>query len=337
MNYILAAPNFEHMIDFDSLKTGFSNLSVLIVGDVMLDRYLTGNIERMSPEAPVPIFDLGDEYARLGGAANVALNIAGMGATALISGVVGDDAHGRKMVELCQTHNIDATNLCVVKRCTTTKTRIIAGRRHILRVDNENTQGLNADESKTLLDGIEQTLDSRRIDVVILQDYNKGVLTKPNIERVIRLAKKYHCTVAVDPKKANFFAYRGVDLFKPNLKELETAFKKHVIADTNGLEACATELEKKLENECTLLTLADKGIFCKKGKDFYHGLTTVQRIVDVCGAGDAVIAISAMAYRLNHGPIALCFLGNLAGGIVCQHVGVMPCTINDLERALSGL
>ena len=304
---------------------------LLVVGDVMVDAYLWGRVDRISPEAPVPVVQVTRRSARLGGAANVALNAQALGATATIATVVGDDPDADRIEALLREQRSPMDGIVrSSQRRTTVKTRVISGHQHVVRVDEEQEDELSQADERALLDRIAMLMAARRPDAIVLEDYNKGVLTATVIEGVIRLAKQSGVPVAVDPKKRNFLAYRGVDLFKPNLKELREGLKIEIDpADDASINKAVRALEEKLANRLSLVTLSELGAYVHD-----HGVGTriaahKRKIVDVSGAGDTVIAVAALSLAQGLDARNIAALSNLAGGLVCEEVGVVPI---DRER-----
>lgn len=304
---------------------------LLVVGDVMVDAYLWGRVDRISPEAPVPVVQVTRRSARLGGAANVALNAQALGATATIATVVGDDPDADRIEALLREQRSPMDGIVrSSQRRTTVKTRVISGHQHVVRVDEEQEDELSQADERALLDRIAMLMAARRPDAIVLEDYNKGVLTATVIEGVIRLAKQSGVPVAVDPKKRNFLTYHGVDLFKPNLKELREGLKIEIDpADDASINKAVRALEEKLANRLSLVTLSELGAYVHD-----HGVGTriaahKRKIVDVSGAGDTVIAVAALSLAQGLDARNIAALSNLAGGLVCEEVGVVPI---DRER-----
>lgn len=320
----------------DTIFDQFKNQHVIIVGDVMIDRYLTGSVSRISPEAPVPVVLCQSTHDRLGGAANVALNVQALGGVPLLCGVVGNDADGTIFNEqLLPQNGISAAGMMISEaRRTTVKTRILGNHQQMLRIDSEDTYDLDEQEGQQLLEQVAAMIQQFPVKALILQDYNKGVLTSSVIHRVIALAKQHQVFVAVDPKKANFFEYIGVDLFKPNLKEIRESTPFPVSTDLASLEKAAIFLQEKVKNKYTMLTLSEKGLFLKgKSKgDLYP--TTARNISDVSGAGDTVISIATMALASGLDLALVARLSNLAGGQVCELPGVVPVDLSQLKLEL---
>lgn len=311
----------------------FDRLNVLVVGDVMIDRYLEGEVNRISPEAPVPVVHLKQSENRLGGAANVALNIKALGGTPYLCSLLGEDAFGRQFSELLPEYGLSNKYMVSsTERTTTVKTRIIAQHQHLLRVDSEDTHDLSPSESRHYLKTIQDILDSKDIHVILFQDYNKGVLSHKIINEIILEAIKRDIPTAVDPKFKNFWSYKHVTLFKPNLKEIRAQLPNAVGADLESLKKAAEKLRNKLGNQITLITLSERGLFIDKEGDSLIQPTQERSIADVCGAGDTVISIAAMGLAVGMDIQQIATLSNLAGGQVCERVGVVPVNLEQLKR-----
>jgi rfaE bifunctional protein kinase chain/domain len=302
------------------------NIEVLILGDVMLDRYLTGAVSRISPEAPVPVVLHQSSEDRLGGAANVALNVRALGGVPVLCSVVGRDRDGELFQNILPANGITAEGIVASpERRTTVKTRVLGNNQQMLRIDREDTHELTGEEEQFFLQKIMRLLDERHIRVIIFQDYNKGVLTQDVIRKVIEEAKKRDILTAVDPKKANFFAYRGVDLFKPNLKEIRDSAPFPVKAELESLQQASDFLRERLKNRLTMITLSEKGLFLDGGRDDGRIFPTVPRnVADVSGAGDTVISVAALGLAAGLDLDIIATLSNLAGGQVCEFPGVVP-------------
>jgi len=308
---------------------------VLIVGDVMIDRYLTGHVSRISPEAPVPVVLQQGKEDRLGGAANVALNIRALGSTPLLCSVIGEDADGARLKALFPASDLQGIGLVASPmRQTTVKTRILGNNQQMLRIDTEDTHDLQAQEASMLLERVVQLVDSHAVEAIIFQDYNKGVLTEYVIREILDVCRQKGILSTVDPKKRNFFAFEGVDLFKPNLKEIRDSAPFPVQADLEALDRANAFLQEKLKNRMSMITLSEKGLYLNvenKGQVY----PTVQRkVADVSGAGDTVISIATLALVAGINPPLLAMLSNLAGGQVCEFPGVVPVERALLEREL---
>ena len=312
--------------DVSTIAGGFSRTTALVVGDVMVDAYLWGRVDRISPEAPVPVVQVTDRSARLGGAANVARNIHALGAKPIVVSVTGDDDQARALEGLLLLEGLSADGIVrSAQRRTTVKTRIISGHQHVVRVDEEMESDILPAEEDLLLERVRQLLEASRPGVVILEDYNKGVLTERVIAGVIAAAKERGIPVAVDPKKKNFFSYRGVDLFKPNLKELREGLKIDLRGgDLEGLRKAVVMLEERMDNSASLITLSEHGIYVHAADEAHVLPAHPRKIVDVSGAGDSVIAVAALCLAQRLPWRTLAAWSNLAGGLVCEQVGVVP-------------
>ena len=320
-------------MNLNTLFQGFNDKKVLIVGDAMIDAYMWGEVNRMSPEAPVPVVEVKKHENRLGGAANVALNLKALGANPILCTVIGTGDRSVLFEKLMKESKLSTKGiLSTNKRKTTIKTRVIAENKHQLRIDEEETSPiLQADEFLKLTISL---MDD--IDVVILQDYNKGVLTPEIIEGVISSANKKGIPSIVDPKKLNFNSYKNCTIFKPNLAEIKAGMK--VDFDANNIaeiEKATSELRKKLSAKGVLLTLSEKGICINSEKEFKHTPAFKRNIIDVSGAGDTVISVASLCLASNMDYTDLSVLSSLAGGLVCEDVGVMPINKEKLlEQAL---
>jgi D-glycero-beta-D-manno-heptose-7-phosphate kinase len=310
-----------------------ANQHIVVVGDVMIDRYMTGSVSRISPEAPVPVVLHQSTEDRLGGAANVALNIRALGGIPLLCSMVGEDAEGLALTqELLPAYGIDVSG-CISSRLrrTTLKTRVLGNHQQMLRIDREDTHEASDSEAAYLLAGLDQLLEQYPVSAIILQDYNKGLLTSGVIAAVIERAKKRGIFTAVDPKKANFFAYTGVDLFKPNLKEVRESAPFPVLPTLESLDNAAGYLKEKLKNRYTMLTLSEKGLYLKGDTPGVLYPTIPRNIADVSGAGDTVISIATMALAAGLDVETVARLSNLAGGQVCEYPGVVPVRLEQLQ------
>jgi D-glycero-beta-D-manno-heptose-7-phosphate kinase len=322
----------------DQLFKTFRGIKALIIGDVMVDAYLYGKVDRISPEAPVPVVSLARRVNMLGGAANVALNIKTLGAIPLLFSVIGEDLKGREFLDMMHREGIGSEGIIrSPERITTTKFRIIGNNNQMLRVDEENVNNLSAQLEVQLLENIRQTLQEQQVHVIVFQDYDKGVITKNIILGVMALAAEKQIPVAVDPKRRNFATYRGARLFKPNLKELREGMKADFpVSDKNALQESMALLQERAEHEIVMVTLSDEGIVARFKTDGRHMLHSqpafVRTISDVSGAGDTVISVASICVALDVKPPLMAFLANLAGGIVCEYVGVVPIDIKRLKR-----
>jgi rfaE bifunctional protein kinase chain/domain len=310
-------------MNFEQLFSDFSNIKVAVVGDVMLDTYMWGNVDRVSPEAPVPIVALKNKEYRIGGAGNVALNTVSLGATTTILSVIGNDDDGKQLKALFEQNNILCKYLISSdERITTNKIRVISRNQQMMRLDAEHTNDLSAALENKLLAQAKEHFISNKPDVLILEDYNKGVLTERVIKELIALCKQYGIVTAVDPKRKNFFSYKGVDIFKPNLKEVKEGL--NLLLDNvneHSLNNIHAELYSLLQHEISLITLSEKGIFYHSSSAQKIIPTHVRSIADVSGAGDTVIAVASLVYAATKNIDLAAEIANIAGGIVCEEVG----------------
>ncbi len=311
------------------LKKDFNGLKIAVIGDMMLDCYFWGEVKRISPEAPVPVVEVGDEFYRFGGAANVALNITKLGGIPIPIGVIGYDNDGTIFTSLLKDNNIEAEGLIVDEsRPTTSKTRVIAHDQHVVRIDKESKEYLNEEIQKKLLNYFNKNIKS--FDGLILQDYNKGVLSPFLIEEIISVANKNKLLITVDPKFNNFFNYKNVTVFKPNRKEAEDILGMKIKTDSDIVSACSKILEN-LNAQNVLLTLGEGGIAVfEKNKNLKRMPTKARKVADVSGAGDTVISTLTMALAAGADIYEASFLANYAGGLVCEEVGIIPIEIEKL-------
>ncbi len=292
----------------------------------MIDSYIWGKVDRISPEAPVPVVRVTQKEDRLGGAANVALNIQSLGATPLICAVVGDDYDGENFLKLLKKQGLSDQGILKIKtRPTTVKTRIIAHNQQIVRVDAETESNLNESDSALVFEKIKQIASGQKIDVIIFEDYDKGLITENLISETVKLAQLKGIITVVDPKKRNFNSYKGVDLFKPNLKELKEGLK--IDLDPKNIEQvkkAVEDLKALLGVRSVMLTLSENGVYISSKNENKHILAHKRDIADVSGAGDTVIATAALCLAAGLNELKTAEIANLAGGLVCEHVGVVP-------------
>jgi rfaE bifunctional protein kinase chain/domain len=315
-----------HTEAIQDLFSKFDSLHVVVVGDVMLDKYWWGDIERISPEAPVPIVALHHEESRLGGAANVALNLKALSAKVSIASVVGDDANGVLLASLCAEQGMDTSLLLKSKqRPTTSKIRVMSKNQHVLRLDDEVTSELSVEEEHPFIDMVLRFLQREKPQVLIFEDYNKGVLKENVIHRITQHCKEIGVITAVDPKKNNFLAYKEVTIFKPNLKEVREGLHMPIdTVDEQSLTAVHEALFATLQHRTTFITLSEKGVYYNDGTKKALLPCHRRNIADVSGAGDTVIATAALVYAITKDPAIMAAISNIAGGIVCEEVGVVP-------------
>ena len=311
-------------------RTGY--ICRFIIGDVMIDRYWQGKVNRISPEAPVPVVEFQKEDNRLGGAANVALNVKALGATPHLFSIIGSDTEGVAFSKLMDKMQLSNAGISPSKdRMTTVKTRIMAGTQQMLRVDSEITQDISQAECLIFVKKIKAFMDKTKIDVIILQDYNKGVLSALCIEKVMKEAQKRGIPTVIDPKKKNFMAYKGVTLFKPNLKEIREAVPFEVKPEIASLQQAVDYLRGNIGQHYTMITLSEKGVYLEEdteGGKIYP--TQARNIADVSGAGDTVVSVAALGIASALGKDTIAVLSNLAGGQVCEVAGVVSVNLEQL-------
>lgn len=311
------------MDDFKKLFASFASLKAGVIGDVMLDTYMWGKVDRISPEAPVPIVTLNKKEYRIGGAGNVALNCQSLGSAVAILSVTGNDTDGLLLSELFESNTIDTSYLVKSShRRTTSKTRIISRNQQMMRLDDEITDNLGREDEEKLLEQVRKYIAVEDPDIIIFEDYNKGVLTNRVIQEVTELCLKAGVLTAVDPKRKNFFSYRNTDIFKPNLKEVKEAL--NLIADGVSqklLENIHRELKDQLHHQISFITLSEKGVFYQQDGTAAIIPSHLRNIADVSGAGDTVIAVASLVYAATKNVHLMAEVANIAGGLVCEEVG----------------
>lgn len=320
--------------ELQQIFDGMDSLHVVVVGDVMLDNYWWGNVERISPEAPVPVVSLTSRESRLGGAANVALNCRALGAKVTLASIVGDDSEGMSLIKLAAEAGIDTSLMMQSwRRPTTTKTRILSRSQQVVRIDDEITDELHTEEEHPFIDMVLKYLQRVKPQVLIFEDYNKGLLKENVIQRITAHCKEIGIITAVDPKKKNFLAYRNVTIFKPNLKEVREGLNLPLEnTDEKELNEVHRRLSEALHHDITFITLSEKGVFFNDGFSSAIIPSHIRKIADVSGAGDTVIATASMVYALTKDVRAMAELSNLAGGLVCEEIGVVSIKKDKLRR-----
>ncbi len=309
-------------------------MPVVVVGDTMVDAYIHGGVDRISPEAPVPIVHVHRREDRLGGAANVALNLVAMGAEPRLCTVIGQDPAAERLLNLMESQGLKTDWIVRSKtRRTTVKTRIICRNQQMMRVDDEEVRALDAEESSRLLAAVRNALGDRKVQAAIFQDYDKGVLTAETIPPLVQACKNASIPICVDPKRANFHLYRDVSLFKPNLREVSDSLPDMpVTADPAHLDAAAHAIRERLDNAVTMITLGEKGLFLQVTGESRLYPAHRRDIADVSGAGDTVISIAALGLAAGLDVSAWARLANLAGGQVCEQLGVVPVNREKLQE-----
>jgi len=310
-------------MNFKELFQSFATIKIAVIGDVMLDTYWWGSVNRISPEAPVPIVALQKNEVRLGGAANVALNLVALNANTSVISVIGNDAESKTLKTLLAQENINTNYLLhSSSRITTNKTRILSRNQQMMRLDAEITTDLDVDTENNLLQKIEQYIVNEKPQVIIFEDYNKGVLTQNIITKTIALCKQHNVITTVDPKRKNFFNYVGVDIFKPNLIEVKEGL--NILLDEINIDTLSTihqQLKDKLQHHISFITLSEKGVFYNSSNEQKIIPTHIRSIADVSGAGDTVISVASLVYATTNNMHLAAEMANIAGGLVCEEVG----------------
>lgn len=312
--------------EIDQLFDKFDHYNVLIIGDIMIDTYFWGKVERISPEAPVPIISRSKIEHRLGGAGNVALNVRALGATPFLCSVIGDDDKAGTLKNLLKNNGLSDIGIFAdTDRITTIKTRVISDNQHLLRIDEEITENISEETQNLFVAKLESIISEKKIDVIIFEDYDKGVITTELIKKIVGIATKNNIPTLVDPKKRNFMQYHGVTLFKPNFKELLEGLKLDIEKnDIGGLHEAANRLRNEMGIKLLMATLSELGIYINDNGAYHNIPAEIRDIADVSGAGDTVISTAALCLAAGLGPKEIASMSNLAGGIVCEKVGVVP-------------
>lgn len=312
-------------VNFDELFARFDGMKIGVIGDVMLDTYWWGHVERISPEAPVPIVALDRKEYRIGGAGNVALNLSCLSANVSVLSVIGNDDDGTSLTKLFTDNNINTAYLLRKEsRITTSKSRIISRNQQMMRLDSEITNDLSEADENELLGAVENYLIKEKPQALILEDYNKGVLTENVIHKVIELCKQHNVITTVDPKRKNFLSYKGVNIFKPNMKEVKEGLNL-LIDEINKpmLDVIHEKLEARLKHEVSFITLSEKGVYYNQNDKSRVVPSHVRSIADVSGAGDTVIAVASLLYAATKNVDLMAEVANIAGGLVCEEVGTV--------------
>ena len=335
MNDRLAAPHeaLPSDTDLSAILRRLNTARVLVLGDVILDRYVLGHAGRLSPEAPIPVLRPTSSHATLGGAANVALNIACLGGTCILAGIIGDDPAGQEVNQLlAQTPGTDSRLLVVPGRPTTVKTRFMVGSHQLLRLDEETTEAIDTRTATNLLDIVAAALDE--IDIVVLSDYAKGVLCDALLADVIKLARSRGKLVIADPKRADFSAYRGANLLTPNESEARTATWIDT-SDDNGAERAGLATLGSTESDAVLVTRSSKGLtLVRRDRPTLHIPTRAREVADVSGAGDTLVAALAAALAAGANLPQAAALANLTAGLSVAKPGTATVSRDEVQAAL---
>ena len=296
----------------------------------MIDSYIWGKVERISPEAPVPIISITNKEIRLGGAANVAENIIALGAKPLLCSVVGNDSDGKSLLDLMTSKGMETEGIVLSDdRMTTVKERMISNSQQLLRIDRETTKNLNPKEQISILSRIEKMV--KEVDVIIFEDYDKGVINKKLIKSIVEIARHHNIPTAVDPKKRNFLDYKGVTLFKPNIKEIKEGLKiEFNNRDEIAISEASKSLKSKMDVEKVFITRSEYGVYISSNEHQHFIPAHVRTISDVSGAGDTVISTASLCLALGLSDHFIAELSNLAGGLVCEHLGVVSINKDQL-------
>ena len=320
---------------FAQLFESFNNKNILVLGDVMIDSYLWGDVNRISPEAPVPILSGVGRENRLGGAANVALNIQALGANPILCSVIGDDLRSHDFFKLLKNQKLSKEGIVTCHhRMTTVKTRVISQHQHLLRVDEEICTPINQDSEDKLITKLNHVIETHRIDAIIFEDYDKGVITPSVIAQVVELASEKGIPTLVDPKKRNFNDYKGVTFFKPNFKEFNEGCKLELKkGDSEALVISGKEFQTMHNIDILMITLSEHGVFINR-RDGESAIVPaeIRSIADVSGAGDTVISVSALCLIQGLEPRLIARIANMAGGLVCEESGVVPVNKEQLLK-----
>jgi D-glycero-beta-D-manno-heptose-7-phosphate kinase len=316
----------------DGILGRFQGKRIAVLGDLMLDRYYWGSVHRISPEAPVPVVEVESESVRFGGAANVANNIQALGGVPLLIGLVGNDHPGQMMAQMMTERGMDTSALVMdADRPTTIKTRVIASDQHVVRIDNEAKTPCPEHLQSSIVDGVRYHIHS--LDAILIEDYNKGVITKAVIDEVLAVAHKYGTIVTVDPKFDHFLDFKGVTVFKPNRRETEEVLGGRLRTDEE-VERAGRKLLELLDAENVLLTRGPDGMsLFERGGGSYHLPTAAEHVIDVSGAGDTVISTLTIALAAGASMPDACLLANCAGGVVVGSVGIVPVTPAQIREA----
>lgn len=314
----------------------FCEMRAIVIGDAMVDTYLWGKVERLSPEAPVPIVAVTKRENRLGGAANVSRNIQTLGATPILFSVIGDDEKGKDFLQLLTKRGIPSDGIFVDSdRKTTVKNRIISNGKHIARVDEESSEYISTDIENWLINAISTEINNNKIDVIIFVDYDKGVITPCLFDKINTLAKEKNILTAVDPKRRNFKNYKNVSLFKPNFKEFVEGTGLSINkGDLEAIKKAADDFKKSQNLKLIFITLSELGVFISNGVKEQYFPVAIRYIADVSGAGDTVISVASLAMAIGLPPKTMALMSNLAGGLVCEELGVVPIDKKRLKKEM---
>jgi rfaE bifunctional protein kinase chain/domain len=326
-------------VKYETLLDNFKEKRILVIGDVMLDAYILGNVTRVSPEAPVPVVSLSKKENRIGGAGNVALNLKNLGAKPIIASVIGNDTDGAILEELFVKRGISTLGIVKsAKRKTTVKTRVISAKQQLLRIDSEDIHPIDDKHEAQLLQKVEE-LVPKEIDAIILEDYDKGVLNQKNIALIISMAQANNIPITADPKKENFHYYKGLTLFKPNLKELKDGLNIdfNFATEHNKFNDAVNALRHSIPHEVSLITLSEHGVYVCDAESSARIPAHKREITDVSGAGDTVIAVATLCLLAKANIQDIAKISNIAGGMVCERPGVVSISLQELKNEVREL
>nr|WP_321354408.1 bifunctional ADP-heptose synthase [uncultured Draconibacterium sp.] len=314
----------------------FSEIRAIVIGDAMVDAYLWGKVDRLSPEAPVPIVSVKTRENRLGGAANVSRNIQELGATPILFTVVGNDDNGKEFLNLLEKRDVSAQGIFIdPSRNTTVKNRVISSGKQIVRIDEESVDYISNEMESKLIKAITKEIETNPVDVIVFVDYDKGVITPNLFNTINELAHDKGILTTVDPKKRNFRNYKNVSLFKPNFKEFVDGTRSPLLkGDLESLKKVAETFKTEQQLELILITLSELGVFINNGLDEQYYPVAIRDIADVSGAGDTVIGVASLAMAAGLPPKIMALMSNLAGGLVCEKIGVVPVDQIQLKKEM---
>jgi D-beta-D-heptose 7-phosphate kinase/D-beta-D-heptose 1-phosphate adenosyltransferase len=309
--------------------SNFKNAKVLVIGDLILDEFLWGDVSRISPEAPVPVVWVKRESFMPGGASNVANNLRSLGAGTYMVGVIGDDEHGAILKSELEQKGIDTRGMIAdVSRPTTLKTRVVAHHQQVVRIDKENVNPLNNDVISRMIDHTKGIIDE--MDAVIIEDYGKGVITPRLLKEIVPLARRKNKIISVDPKEENLKYYKGISLITPNNHEASRAVGFE-IKDAVTLKKAGAAMLERFNCKIALITLGENGMAVfQKDRPMKHIPTVAQEVFDVSGAGDTVIACYTLALASGADPVQAAHISNCAAGIVVGKVGIAVVSPEEL-------
>ncbi|MEF8811164.1 MAG: bifunctional ADP-heptose synthase [Bacteroidales bacterium] len=326
--------------DIKEAFDAFNEQKILVIGDSMVDSYLWGDVERISPEAPVPVVTKTKRESRLGGAANVALNIKALGAEPILASTIGNDEKAELFKKLLQEKSLSKQAIYESNsRSTSVKTRIISHNQQLLRIDEEVNEALDPETEEAFLNHLLYIINNEKLNAILFEDYDKGTITPEIIEKIVLYSNKLGIPTLVDPKKRNYLLYKNVTLFKPNFKELVEGLNLNSLEKTNvkGILKAARIMHKEQNINWMLITLSEAGIFMSNNQEYQMTQAKVRDISDVSGAGDTIISIAAVGMAAGLSPWVIAELSNIGGGQVCEKAGVVPINKEQLLKESQNL